>query len=101
MRPAFQIISQHRNGLIKVLAVLRQGERFANISPVVSNRLLSSFVEAFTTSGNIDSALYYNNELAINTKGQSIFPSELVSSNLNIAIYYIDHKQYDKALAVS
>ena len=82
----------------KSLTVLRQGERFANISPVVSNRLLSSFVEAFTTLGNIDSALYYNNELAINTKGQSIFPSELVSSNLNIGIYYIDHKQYDKAL---
>ena len=82
----------------KSLTILRQGERFGNVSPVVSNRLLSSFVEAFTTSGNIDSALYYNNELAINTKGQSIFPSELVSSNLNIAIYYLDHKQYDKVL---
>lgn len=82
----------------KSLAALRNGERFASISPVVSNRLLSSFVEAFTTSGNIDSALYYNNQLAINTKGQSIFPSELVSSNLNIGLYYIDHKQYDKAL---
>ncbi|MGH2648103.1 MAG: tetratricopeptide repeat-containing sensor histidine kinase, partial [Ginsengibacter sp.] len=81
----------------KSLAALRNGERFADISPVVSNRLLSSFVEAFTTSGNIDSALYYNNQLTLNTKGQSIFPSELVSSNLNIAIYYIDHKQYDKA----
>ncbi len=81
----------------KSLTALRKGERFANVSPVVSNRLLSSFVEAFTTSGNIDSALYYNNELAVNTKGQSIFPSELVSSNLNIAIYYIDHKLYDKA----
>ncbi len=81
----------------KSLEALRKGERFANVSPVVSNRLLSSFVEAFTTLGNIDSALYYNNELAINTKGQSIFPSELVSSNLNIAIYYIDHKLFDKA----
>ncbi len=82
----------------KSLAALRQGQRFANVSPVVNNRLLSSFVEAFTTSGNIDSALYYNNLLAENTKNQSSFPSELVSSNLNIAIYYIDHKQYDKAL---
>ncbi len=82
----------------KSLASLRKGERFADISPVVSNRLLSSFVEAFTTSGNIDSALYYNNELALHTKNQSIFPSELVSSNLNIAIYYIDQKQYNKAL---
>ena len=82
----------------KSLSALRKGERFADVSPVVSNRLLSSFVEAFTSSDNIDSALYYNNKLVINTKGQSIFPSELVSSNLNIAMYYIDHKQYDKAL---
>jgi len=81
----------------KSLATLRNGERFADISPVVSNRLLSSFVEAFTTTGNIDSALYYNNRLAIKTSGQSIFPSELVSSNLNIAIYYIDHKQLSSA----
>jgi len=82
----------------KSLASLRKGERFADVSPVVSNRLLSSFVEAFTTSGNIDSALRYNNELATRTKNQGSFPSELVSSNLNIAIYYIDHKQYAKAL---
>lgn len=82
----------------KSLAALRQGERFADISPVVSNRLLSSFVEAFTTSGNIDSALYYNNQLVLHTKNQSSFPSELVTSNLNIAIYYIDHKEYNKAL---
>ena len=82
----------------KSLEVLRQGERFADISPLVSNRLLSSFVEAFTTSGNIDSALHYNNLLSIHTKNQSIFPSEIVSSNLNIAIYYIDHKEYNKAI---
>ena len=82
----------------KSLAVLRQGERFAYISPLVSNRLLSSFVEAFTASGNIDSALHYNNQLVIHTKNQYIFPSEIVSSNLNIAIYYIDHKEYNKAI---
>lgn len=82
----------------KSLASLRNGERFADVSPVVSNRLLSSFIEAFTTSGNIDSALYYSNQLTLHTKNQSIFPSELVSSNLNIGLYYIDHKQYDKAL---
>jgi signal transduction histidine kinase len=82
----------------KSLSALRQGQRFADISPVVSNRLLSSFVEAFTTSGNIDSALYYNNQLEIHTKNQSIFPSEIVSSNLNIAIYYIDHMQYVQSL---
>ena len=42
--------------------------------------------------------MYYNDQLIIHTKNQSIFPSELVTSNLNIAIYYIDHKEYDKAL---
>ena len=82
----------------KSLSALRLGERFADISPVVSNRLLSSFVEAFTTSGNIDSALFYNNQLEIHTRNQSIFPSEIVSSNLNIAIYYIDHRQYNQSL---
>jgi signal transduction histidine kinase len=82
----------------KSLHALRQGGRFANVSPVVSNRLLSSFVEAFTMSGNIDSALFYNNELENQTKDNSQFPSEIVSSDLNIAIYYMDHHLYGQAL---
>jgi signal transduction histidine kinase len=82
----------------KSLGMLRQGERFASVSPNVGNRLLSSFVEAFTTSGNIDSALYYDNELNEQTKNNPIFPSEIVSSDLNIAIYYLDHHQYSRAL---
>ncbi|MFS8081805.1 MAG: hypothetical protein ACMG51_00025 [Ginsengibacter sp.] len=82
----------------KSLNALRKGERFASVSPVVSNRLLSSFVEAFTTLGVIDSALYYNNQLAIQAQNHPEFGSEIVSSNLNIGIYYIDHKLYDKAL---
>jgi signal transduction histidine kinase len=82
----------------KSLNVLRQGARFASVSPNVGNRLLSSFVEAFTTSGNIDSALYYNTRLENQTKNNPIFPSEIVSSDLNIAIYYIDHHQYSKAI---
>ncbi|MEP6750426.1 MAG: HAMP domain-containing sensor histidine kinase [Bacteroidota bacterium] len=82
----------------KSLHALRQGERFADVSPNVSNRLLSSFVEAFTTSGNIDSALYYNSRLEKQIANSPVFPSEIVSSSLNIAIYYIDHKQYSRAL---
>jgi signal transduction histidine kinase len=82
----------------KSLNVLRQGARFASVSPNVGNRLLSSFVEAFTTSGNIDSALYYDARLDAGTKGNPIFPSEIVSSDLNIAIYYLDHHQYSQAL---
>jgi signal transduction histidine kinase len=82
----------------KSINILRKGERFANVSPNVNNRLMSSFVEAYTTSGNIDSALYYNSKLEKQTKGNPIFPSEIVSSNLNIGIYYMDHHQYDKAM---
>ncbi|MEP7280157.1 MAG: HAMP domain-containing sensor histidine kinase [Bacteroidota bacterium] len=82
----------------KSLNALRQGQRFAAVSPNVSNRLLSSFVEAFTTSGNIDSALFYNNQLEKQTASIPVYPSEIVSSSLNIAIYYIDHHQYSRAL---
>lgn len=82
----------------KSIEALRKGMRFANVSPVVNNRLLSSFVEAYTISDNVDSALFYLSELKINVKKSKLFPSEIVSSNLNIAIYYINHKMYDKAL---
>lgn len=82
----------------KSLDALRKAQRFASISPNVGNRLLSSFVEAFTSSGNIDSALYYNQRLKVNVGNPLLFPSEIISSDLNIALYYINHRQYDKAL---
>ena len=82
----------------KSLAALRKGQRFASVSPNVANRLTSSFVEAFTTSGLIDSALYYDRQLESNVPNPLLFPSEIVSSDLNIAIYYLDKKEYGKAL---
>ncbi len=82
----------------KSLASLRRGERFASVSPNVANRLTSSFVEAFATSGQIDSALYYDRQLEANVGNPLLFPSEIVSSDLNIAIYYLDQHQNDKAL---
>jgi signal transduction histidine kinase len=82
----------------KSLASLRNGERFAAVSPNVGNRLSSSFVEAFSTSGDIDSALYYDKKLEAAVRNPMLFPSEIVSSDLNIAIYYLDHKQYDKVM---
>jgi DNA-binding LytR/AlgR family response regulator/signal transduction histidine kinase len=80
----------------KSLAALRRGQRFAAISPTVGNRLASSFVEAFTTSGHIDSALYYDKQLETAVSNPLLFSSEIVSSDLNIAIYYLDQKQYEK-----
>jgi signal transduction histidine kinase len=82
----------------KSLDALHKGERFASVSPNVGNRLLSSFVEAYTSSGNIDSALYYNARLETETRKNPMFPSEVVSSDLNIALYYINKAQYEKAL---
>jgi signal transduction histidine kinase len=82
----------------KSLEALRKGQRFASVSPNVANRLTSSFVEAFTTSGRIDSALYYDRQLEANVSNPLLFPSEIVSSDLNIAIYYLDEHQYSKAL---
>ena len=82
----------------KSLDALHKGERFANVSPNVRNRLLSSFVEAYTSAGNIDSALYYNAKLGEDTKTNSMFPSEVMTSDLNIALYYINRKQYRNAL---
>jgi len=82
----------------KSLGVLRKAERFAAVSPNVGNRLLSSFVEAFTTLGNIDSALYYDRQLEEHVGNPMLFSSEIVSSDLNIAIYYVDHKAYQNAL---
>jgi len=82
----------------KSLASLRNGERFADVSPNVANRLSSSFVEAFSTSGHIDSALYYDKKLEAAVSNPVLFPSEIVSSDLNIAIFYLDHRQYDQVL---
>ncbi len=82
----------------KSLDALRKGQRFASISPNVQNRLASSFVEAFSTSGHIDSALSYNRQLETGVPNPLLFPSEVVSSYLNIAIYYLDRGEYEKVL---
>ncbi|WP_374948128.1 ATP-binding protein [Mucilaginibacter sp.] len=81
----------------KSIATLREGERFASVSPNVSNRLLSSYVEAYATIGNIDSSLYYNNRLNEQAAKDPIFPSEIATSDLNIALYYIRQKQFSRA----
>jgi signal transduction histidine kinase len=82
----------------KSLAILKEGFPFAVFSPVVHIRYLSSFTEIYSTLGNIDSALYYERMLEEHTKNSPVVPSELVSANLNIAKFYIDHKMVAKAL---
>lgn len=83
--------------LDKSLDILKEGQPYSSFSPPVSLRYLSSFTEIYSLLGNIDSALYYEKQLEELTKNSPVVPSETVSANLNIAKYYIDHKQAGKA----
>jgi len=96
----YQLSKQYGNTdvLSKSLDILKEGQPFANFSPPVFIRYLSSFTEIYTLLGNIDSALYYEQQLEMHTKNSAVVPSEMVSANLNIAKYYIEHGQAAKAL---
>ncbi len=82
----------------KSLDILHEGQPFASFSPVVNLRYMSSFTEIYAQLGNIDSALHYERMLEQHTKNSPVVPSELVSANLNIAKYYIEHNQTNNAL---
>jgi signal transduction histidine kinase len=84
--------------LDKSLNILKEGQPFAGYSPVVNTRYLSSFTEVYAMLGNIDSALYYERILEDHMKNSPVVPSELVSANLNIAKYYIDHNLASQSL---
>jgi signal transduction histidine kinase len=81
----------------KSLDVLYEGQRFSGFSPLVDIRYLSAFIEDYSAAGNIDSCLLYMGQLEPKIKNAPTVPSEAVSSNLNIAKYYIEKKQYEKA----
>ena len=96
----YQLSKQYVNTdvLSKSLDILKEGQPFANFSPPVYIRYLSSFTEIYTLLGNIDSALFYEKQLEEHTKNSPVVPSEMVSANLNIAKYYIEHGGVAKAL---
>jgi signal transduction histidine kinase len=81
----------------KSIDALRKGQRFAAVAPIVGNRLASSFVEAFLQAGKVDSALYYDRQLEANAANPIPYSSELVSSDLDLALYYLDQGQPDQA----
>jgi signal transduction histidine kinase len=84
--------------LSKGLNILKEGQPFANYSPPVHIRYLSSFTEIYSLLGNIDSALFYQRQLEEQTKNSPVVLSEMVSANLNIAKFYIEHGTTAKAL---
>jgi signal transduction histidine kinase len=83
----------------KSLDILREGQPFANVSPPVYLRYLSSFTEIYVLLGNIDSALHYELLLEDRTKNNPVVSSEMVSANLNIAKYYLDRNQFSRAFS--
>jgi signal transduction histidine kinase len=96
----YQLSKQYRSTdvLSKSLEILKEGQSFANLSPPVYIRYLSSFTEIYALQGNIDSALFYELQLEEHTKNSPVVLSEMVSANLNIAKYYIEHGSAAKAL---
>lgn len=96
----YQLSKQYGNTdvLSKSLDILKEGQPFANFSPPVYIRYLSSFTEIYSLLGNIDSALFYEQQLEEHTKNSPVVLSEMVSANLNIAKYYIEHGEAPKAL---
>jgi signal transduction histidine kinase len=96
----YLLSKEYRNTdvLDKSLNILYEGQPFAVFSPIVNLRYMSSFTEIYAMLGNIDSALHYEKILEEHTKNSPVVPSELVSANLNIAKYYIEHHQADRAL---
>ncbi|MBS1601728.1 MAG: tetratricopeptide repeat-containing sensor histidine kinase [Bacteroidetes bacterium] len=82
----------------KAIDALNEGRPFMQLAPSVSKRYLSSYIEAFCSAGKIDSALHYMQQLQPRFKNTHAVPSEAVTSNLNIAVSYMDKKQYANSL---
>lgn len=98
----FMLSKQYQNTVVlyaKSLSILREGEPFARAAPPVFIRYLSAFTEIYSLLGNIDSALHFEDLLEKATKNSPAVPSEMVSANLNIAKYYIEHSQLTKAFS--
>jgi signal transduction histidine kinase len=91
-------IYQDMDQVDKCLSILNEGRPYMNVTPLLTIRYLSSLVEAYTLTGQIDSSLYYDAVLEQRTAGIPTVPSETVSADLNIAQYYIKKHQYARAL---
>lgn len=91
-------IYQDADQVDKGLGILNEGRPYMDVSPLLAIRYLSSLVEVYTLTGQIDSSLYYDKLLEQRTANSPTVPSETVSADLNIAQYYIKQHQYGQAL---
>ncbi|HVW60075.1 MAG TPA: tetratricopeptide repeat-containing sensor histidine kinase [Puia sp.] len=91
-------VYQDADQVDKSLGILNEGRPYMDVSPLLAIRYLSSLVEVYTLTGQIDSSLYYDKLLEQRTANSPTVPSETVSADLNIAQYYIKQHQYGQAL---
>ncbi|HEY4207142.1 MAG TPA: HAMP domain-containing sensor histidine kinase, partial [Puia sp.] len=91
-------IYQDADQVEKSLGILNEGRPYMYVAPLLTIRYLSSLVEVYTTTGEIDSSLYYDALLEQRTANSPTVPSETVSADLNIAQYYIKRHEYARAL---
>lgn len=91
-------VYQDADQLDKSLNILNEGRQYMDVTPLLTIRYLSSLVEIYTLTGQIDSSLYYDALLEQRTANSPTVPSEVVSADLNIAQYYIKKHQYARAL---
>jgi signal transduction histidine kinase len=84
----------------KAIYALRKGSRYMYTSPTLTLRYYAAFIDAFAnkTQPSIDSALHYYTALQVLPRTSKGISSELVTSNIIIAQYYIYSHQPERAL---
>lgn len=86
----------------KALNMLYEGQQYSSGSLLVKFRYQDAFINVFSKTGNIDSALYYLvhyiQPQEAHFKNSLVVPAETIFPYLNISQYYLDVKQYEKAL---
>ena len=85
----------------KALNILNEGQQYSSGSMLVGLRYKSAYINVFSKTGNIDSALYYLihdiQPQEAHFKNSPVVPAEIIFPYLNISQYYLDQKEYEKA----
>src|SRR5690606_24854572 len=78
---------------------LKKGSKYKDFSTMIDRRYHAAYVDIYTTgtSANIDSALYYYGLIEKNKDAKAGIVSEMVTSNLSLAQFYISRDQLQEA----
>lgn len=85
----------------KAFATLHTGQSLGSLDYLVDMRYKILLIDAFSKTGNIDSALYYLHTyvdpVAAKYEGRQTIPDFIILCNLSVSRYYLDHQEYQKA----